>query len=291
MGSFLSYIWYGNPVPERPPKNYLLPCLSEEDFPEEGSRALEDLQGWYDQFLERIFCFPHKDGKSILIVDLPDDFPDSRERPGWPIKRMRGAYELLGDGHPRIVRCVCILIYLSLANLGSYLGPLQKADGIIVKRLEPGPWNTVPVMTIPLPKEMSREDKIMLSLYYRWALQALSAFKFAHSRSVFFRNFCSQLVWLRSDFSLAITGFFCASAPEIEEEEKKEGDIETRMRKIEPCWPHGDPPFMLGLGPEPGEDYLSSPWSEGELITYGGMGGDRWKGDNVYGSVKEDLSV
>jgi hypothetical protein len=50
-----------------------------------------------------------KDGKSILIVTPPDDFPDSRERPGWPNKRLRGAYELLGDGHPRIVQCVCIL--------------------------------------------------------------------------------------------------------------------------------------------------------------------------------------
>jgi hypothetical protein len=109
MGAFLSYLLFGNPVPKSPPKNYLLPCFSEEDFPLEGSRNPEDLQDWYDHFFEKMSCIPHKDGKSILIVTPPDDFPDSRERPGWPNKRLRGAYELLGDGHPRIVRCVCIL--------------------------------------------------------------------------------------------------------------------------------------------------------------------------------------
>jgi hypothetical protein len=46
----------------------------------------------------------------MLIVEPYDDFPDSRERPGWPIKRLRGAYELLGTDHPRIVRWVCIML-------------------------------------------------------------------------------------------------------------------------------------------------------------------------------------
>jgi hypothetical protein len=175
------------------------------------------------------------------------------------------------------------------ANLGSYLGPLQKADGIVVKRLEPGPWETVPVMMVPLPMEMSREDRIMLSLCYRWALQVLSALKFAHSRSVFFRNFCSRHVWLRSDFSLAITGFFCASAPEIEEEKNKEGKIEARMRRLERYGPHGDAPSMPGQ--EPDEEYLSSPWSEGELITDVYIGYDMWEGGNEHSYVKGDLSV
>jgi hypothetical protein len=182
------------------------------------------------------------------------------------------------------------MIYAFHANIGSYLGPLQKADGIVVERLEPGPWETVPVMMIPLPMKMSREDRIMLSLYYRWALQVLSALKFAHSRSVFIRNFCSRLVWLCSDFSLAITGFICASAPEIEEEENKEGKIEARMRKIERYGPNGDALSMPGP-PEPDEEYLSSPWSEGELITDGYMGDDMWEGDDEHGYVKGDLSV
>jgi hypothetical protein len=181
------------------------------------------------------------------------------------------------------------MMYVFHANLGSYLAPLQKADGIVVERLEPGPWETVPMMMVPLPMKTSREDRIMLSLYYRWALQVLSALEFAHSRSVFFRNFCSRLVWLRSDFSLAITGFCCASAPEIEEEENKEGKIEARMRNIERYGPHGDAPSIPGL--EPDEEYLSSPWSEGELITDGYMGDDIWEGDDEHGYVKGDLSV
>jgi hypothetical protein len=181
------------------------------------------------------------------------------------------------------------MIYVFHANPGSYLGPLQTADGIVVERLEPGPWETVPVMTIPLSMQTSREDRIMLSLYYRWALQVLSAMKFAHSRSVFFRNFCSRLVWLRSDFSLAITGFYCASAPEIEREKNKEGKIEARMRMIERYGPHGDAPSMPG--PEQDEEYLSSPWTEGELFTDGYMGDDIWEGDDEHGYVKRDLSV
>jgi hypothetical protein len=181
------------------------------------------------------------------------------------------------------------MIYVFHANHGSYLGPLQKADGIVVERLEPGPWQTVPVMMVPLPMKTSREDRIMLSLHYRWALQVLSAFKFAHSRSVFFRNFCSRLVWLRSDFSLAITGFCCASAPEIEEEENKEAKIEARMMKIERYGSHSDLPSMPGV--EPDEEYFLFPWSEGELITDGYMGNDTWEGDDEHGYVKGDLLV
>jgi hypothetical protein len=107
MGSFLSFLLYGSPRTEAPPKHCIL-AFPEEDFPIEASRAPEDTHNWYYDFFEKLFCIPHKDGKSMLIVEPPEDLPDSRERPGWAIKRLRGAYELLGDGHPRIVRCVCI---------------------------------------------------------------------------------------------------------------------------------------------------------------------------------------
>src|SRR5689334_21587189 len=50
----------------------------------------------------------------------------------------------------------------------------------------------------------------MLSLYYRWALQSLSAFSFIHSRSIYIISFSSPCVWLRSDCSLAITGLISA---------------------------------------------------------------------------------
>jgi hypothetical protein len=95
------------PTP-RPPKRYLL-SFPEESFPQEASRAPKDVEDWYSHFFETLFCLPHKDGKSILIVDVPDDFvPDSRVRPGWAHKRLRGAYELFGEGHPRIVRYGCL---------------------------------------------------------------------------------------------------------------------------------------------------------------------------------------
>ncbi|CAN9280107.1 unnamed protein product [Alternaria alternata] len=71
-------------------------------------------------------------------------------------------------------------------------------------------------MTTPVQETPSREDKIMLALYYRWALQALSALSFFHSRSVYLTFFSSRNVWLRSDFSLAITGFISVEGPELD---------------------------------------------------------------------------
>jgi hypothetical protein len=64
---------------------------------------------------------------------------------------------------------------------------------------------------------VSHNDRILLALYYRWALQILSAFKHLHSHGVLIRVFSSPLVWVRSDFSLAITGFLSA---EIEGDEE-----------------------------------------------------------------------
>lgn len=102
MGSMLS----SQAPPPRPTKRYLL-SFPEEDFPQEGSRAPEDVQGWYYDFFQTLSCLPHKDGKGILIVEPPDDHvPDPRARPGWARKRLRGAYEILEEEHPRIVRYV-----------------------------------------------------------------------------------------------------------------------------------------------------------------------------------------
>ncbi|EMD65235.1 hypothetical protein COCSADRAFT_160206 [Bipolaris sorokiniana ND90Pr] len=198
MGAFLSS---EAPSP-RPAKSYIL-SFPEEDFPEEASKAPEDVQDWYSHFFETLFCLPHKDGKAMLILEAPDDFvPDSRARPGWARKRLRGAYELLGKGHPRIVR---------------YLGPLESDIGVIVERLEPGPieWNALPALTVPLPQNPSQNDRLLLSLYYRWAL---------------------QLVWLRSDFSLAITGFLAALAPQIEEENRRDRIASARERLQDPAY-------------------------------------------------------
>jgi hypothetical protein len=90
----------------------------------------------------------------------------------------------------------------------SYVDKLEDGS-LVIERLWPGPLHhlKLPIMTVPIPETPSRCDRIMLCLYYRWALQALSAISFCHSRSVFLRVFSSQLVWLRLDYSLAITGF------------------------------------------------------------------------------------
>ncbi|KAF1943798.1 hypothetical protein EJ02DRAFT_299859, partial [Clathrospora elynae] len=70
--------------------------------------------------------------------------------------------------------------------------------GIVVEKLTPGPnWGGLPVMTMPvvLPNQ-SRENRLMLSLYYRWALQALSAICYLHSRSIYIKTFSAGHVWL-----------------------------------------------------------------------------------------------
>lgn len=97
-------------------------------------------------------------------------------------------------------------------------------------------------------------------------------------------------MWLRCDFSLAVTGFICASAPEIEEEFKKDSVKSVKERRRDRAQPYGSPPYDPEL--EVSEDeYFSSPWSEGELITEGLVNDDFWNGDNETGCVAEDLLV
>jgi hypothetical protein len=119
-------------------------------------------------------------------------------------------------------------------------------------------------------------------------LQVLSAFKFAHLRFVFIRNFCSQLVWLRSDFSLAITGFLAASAPKIEEENRQDGIASVRESLQDPARPH-----LISLKEFDRrvreEAYAPWPFTDGEWIIDGNVTDDIYEGDNEYGCVKEDL--
>lgn len=146
---------------------------------------------------------------------------------------------------------------------------------MIVERLNPGPhWGDLPVMTTPVQETPSREDKIMLALYYRWALQALSALNFFHSRSVYLTFFSSRNVWLRSDFSLAITGFISVEGPELDadalrdawkqskRDERQERDYQAfvagRTQEPEPSDEESD---------EDSEEIpegFSESWSEGE---------------------------
>ncbi|XP_014556235.1 hypothetical protein COCVIDRAFT_38105 [Bipolaris victoriae FI3] len=256
MGSFLS----SKVPPPRPAKNYIL-SFPEDDFPEEASKAPDDVQDWYSHFFETLFCLPHKDGKSILILEAPEDIePDSRARP---------------ERHPRIV---------------CYLRPLESDIGVVVERLEPGPieWHSLPALTVPLLQDLSENGRLLLSLYYRWALQVLSALQFAHSRSVFIRNFCTELVWLRSDFSLAIAGFLAASAPQIEEENKQDGIASARERLQDSAYPN--PMTLEEFDRRVREEgYAPWPFSDGEWIIDGSVSDAIYEGDEEHGSVKEDL--
>jgi hypothetical protein len=78
----------------------------------------------------------------------------------------------------------------------------------MLERVFPGPFDlTLPTMNVPVSSSQNTNDKLMLSLYYRWALQDLSALSVLHSNKIYLRTFSSQQIWLRSDFSLALSGF------------------------------------------------------------------------------------
>jgi hypothetical protein len=81
--------------------------------PDEASRNPEDDTSLWPDFWEKASLYPHKDGKSIIIWGILDDDlgPNPRARPGWPIKRLRKAYEILGEDHPRVVRCVILILF------------------------------------------------------------------------------------------------------------------------------------------------------------------------------------
>jgi hypothetical protein len=146
-------------------------------------------------------------------------------------------------------------------------------------------------MRVPVAQTLAREDRVMLSLYYRWAVHVLSAFSFMHSKSVYIKFFSAQLVWLRSDYSLAITGFISASAPEIEAELKRDAaqEVQTAKRENADFWAANPDLAKKAIGQfaEP-SDWQ---WDEGEIagneeITY-----DEISGCINGGCAKEDLSV
>jgi len=177
---------------------------------------------------------------------------------------------------------------LCTAHASRYVGALhsEAGDGVVVEKLKPGPFCfTIPVMTVPVAPTMSREDKIMLSLHYRWALQVLSAFRFMHSRSVYAGFFSSELAWIRTDFSLAVTGFISASATEIEDEFWDDVHEDSRTRL-----PDSYLPQEGGRQEDRSSHSVSCSWDEGEgveaeMIAYDGS----FAGLHVQGSVQKDL--
>ncbi|KAJ4352497.1 uncharacterized protein N0V89_007845 [Didymosphaeria variabile] len=148
----------------------------------------EDSTSTYTRFFDKVICILHEDGESIIaLAEQSDPREFYRDRPGWATIKLRKAYEHLdGARHPRIV-------------------------SILLEKLCPGP-----LQDLELPQHVNRT---MLSLYYRWALQTLSALLFLHSHNIYTCNFSSHGTWLRSDFSVAVTGFICAVIDGVKDEE------------------------------------------------------------------------
>jgi hypothetical protein len=68
----------------------------------------------------------------------------------------------------------------------------------------------LPPLSIPVRSPVFKDERTILCLYYRWALQTLSALQFMHSRSIYFSDLCAYNVWIRPDFSIAVGGFASA---------------------------------------------------------------------------------
>ena len=121
----------------------------------------------------------------------------------------------------------------------SYGGALDDGS-LLIERLWPGPFNlTLPVMTVPVSADPGRNDKTMLSLYYRWALQSLSALGALHSRGIHLRTFSSQMMWLRSDYSLALTGFVGAEIADDETDYGEGGRVREELMEYDEEALHG----------------------------------------------------
>jgi hypothetical protein len=90
-----------------------------------------------------------------------------------------------------------------------YVGSLSDGS-VVVEKPAIGPLSQLsfPKMGLSVPYE--KRDKTLLCLYYRWALQALSALEFFHSHKIYLRTFSERMIWLRADYSLAVTGFISA---------------------------------------------------------------------------------
>jgi hypothetical protein len=168
---------------------------------------------------------------------------------------------------------------------------LRDGTGIIVEKLNPGPMHfATPVgITTPVLSAPSRSDTVMLSLYYRWALQVLSAMHFMHARHMYLKTFSSEFVWLRENYSLTITGFICATSPEIEEEFRRDAIVAINETRRDIAGQSGGIPVLINVDDK---DAVVSPgfWDEAEWVGNGTFEYEEVLGKRCHdGSVEEDL--
>ncbi|KAL3444546.1 hypothetical protein BJX65DRAFT_310736 [Aspergillus insuetus] len=170
----------------------------------------------YASFLEQVRVVPHKDGtclvayagKEVRCVGWWEPNPfDLRgvEVHEYILKAVgvENPMETGGQVHPRIVK------YLGQLTPGYKLELFHK----------PGPLQSLvlPALSVPISDDAtgSKLPPVLL-LYYRWALQTLSALQFLHSQSVYLRDFSHESIWIRADFSAAIASFIQATFPGAE---------------------------------------------------------------------------
>jgi hypothetical protein len=134
-------------------------------------------------------------------------------------------------------------MWARLLTRSRYVGSLSDGS-VVVEKPAIGPLSQLnfPKMSLSVPYE--KRNKTLLCLYYRWALQALSALDFFHSHKIYLRTFSKRMIWLQADYSLAVTGFISAV--------KDQGlvDIEEDGEKFRvPRWDVPDPAEGLKWGP------------------------------------------
>jgi hypothetical protein len=140
-----------------------------------------------------------------------------------------------------------------LADIPRYLGRLS--PGFKLEFVTPGSLDgmRLPVLS-PVPLPDNTPPPLLLRLYHRWALQTLSALRFLHSHSVYLSNFCDSSVWIRADFSAAVTNFICATVPSAEDPTFLSGGFRAGDSYLE---------FLRDVEaeyyPETGEQLLTSP--------------------------------
>ncbi|KAM5494209.1 hypothetical protein McanMca71_005287 [Microsporum canis] len=200
------------PPPTRPSISFRADYL-----PDEVSRRPEDLKDWYTDFFEQAFVAPHRDGRSVVVFwpypnrEVRVDEPDPKDI----IANAATIYESLffkHGGHPRMVK---------------YLHRLDDGIGFCLERLTPGPLDNIrfPPLSLPISTP-STQNRMLLALYYRWALQSLSALHFMHTKSLYLATVGNTFTWLRSDMSIAITGLTCVASPTLVPEWDDHGETD-----------------------------------------------------------------
>ncbi|KAL3440460.1 hypothetical protein BJX65DRAFT_290401 [Aspergillus insuetus] len=180
--------------------------------------ADEGAAGIYAWFADHVKVVLHKD-RSCLVAYAGEEH---RDLPGEPnpyevnardvnefLLRAVGVQDPAENGglvHPWIVK---------------YLGRLT--PGFKLEFVSPGPLEAtrLPVLPVPItndttPGPLTNSLPPLLRLYYRWALQTLSALHFLHTHAVYISDLCASSVWIRSDLSAALTGFVSATLPSAE---------------------------------------------------------------------------